>query len=174
LLIRSFQSADAPRVQLLAGDTAIADTTINIPHPYEDGLAEAWIAAGEEHFSRGEEANFAVVLRATDELVGAVGLTFSNPHARAELGYWIGQPYWSRGFCTEAARAVLGYAFMARGINRVQATHLTRNPGSGRVMQKLGMQHEGTARQFVRKGGRFEDVEIYAILRENYLAGIGV
>jgi RimJ/RimL family protein N-acetyltransferase len=170
LLIRPFEQADAPHVQLLAGDPSVADTTINIPHPYEDGMAEAWIAANVENFKRGDQAHFAVVLRATDEMVGAIAMTYTHPHARAELGYWIGKPYWSRGLCTEAARTVLGYAFMARGVNRVQATHLTRNPASGRVMQKLGMQHEGTARQYFRKNGRFEDVELYAILREKYLA----
>jgi RimJ/RimL family protein N-acetyltransferase len=170
LLIRSFLQTDARRVQLLAGDAAIADTTLNIPHPYEDGMAEAWIAGHAEQFKRGEQAHFAVVLRAADELVGAVGLTFVSTHARAELGYWIGRPYWSQGYCTEAARALLGYAFMARGVNRVQATHLSRNPASGRVMQKLGMQHEGTARQYFRKAGRFEDVERYAVLRDDYFA----
>ena len=172
LVIRAFQAIDATRVQLLAGDAAIADTTLNIPHPYADGMAEAWIASHEDHFKSGEQATFAIVLRPTDELIGAVGLTFTATHARAELGYWIGKPYWSQGFCTEAARAVLGYAFMARGVNRVQATHLSRNAASGRVLQKLGMQHEGTARQYFRKNGRFEDVERYAILRDRYLATV--
>jgi RimJ/RimL family protein N-acetyltransferase len=170
LLIRSFTLQDAPRVQLLAGDPAIADTTLNIPHPYEDGMAEVWIAGHADQFNRGEQAHFAVVLRDADELMGAVGLTFVSAHARAELGYWIGRPYWSRGYCTEAARAVMGYAFMARGINRVQATHLSRNPASGRVMQKLGMRHEGTALQYFRKAGRFEDVERFAVLRDEYFA----
>ena len=173
LLIRPFQIDDAARVQLLAGDATIADTTMNIPHPYEDGMAETWIGSHEVGFNRGDQAHFAIVLRAADELIGAVGLNFNNSHARAELGYWIGAPYWSRGYCTEAARATLGYAFMARAINRVQATHLARNPASGRVMQKLGMQHEATFRQYFRKNGRFEDVELYALLREKYLADGG-
>src|SRR5918996_770978 len=99
LLIRPFNQADAPRVQLLAGDAAIADTTLNIPHPYENGMAETWIAGHAEQFIRGEQAAFAVVVRAVDELVGAVALTFANAHARAELGYWIGRAYWSRGYC---------------------------------------------------------------------------
>jgi len=169
LLIRPFRVDDAARVQLLAGNVAVSDTTVNIPHPYEDGMAEQWIASMQEGFARGDQAHFAVVLRASDELIGAVGLTFNLAHARAELGYWIGLPYWKQGYCTEAARAMLGYAFMARGINRVQATHLARNTASGRVMQKLGMQREGSFQQYFRKNGRFEDVELYAILRESYL-----
>ena len=171
LTIRPFTLADAPRVQELAGDHAIADTTLNIPHPYEDGMAEAWIAQSSGQFQRGESAHFAIVLRERNELIGAVGLTFSQPHARAELGYWIGREYWSQGYGTEAAGAVLDYAFMALGLNRVEATHLCRNPSSGRVMQKLGMKREGCSRQYFKKAGAFEDIERYALLRDEYLAG---
>lgn len=171
LTIRLFTPTDAPRVQELAGDHAIADTALNIPHPYEDGMAEAWIAQNSELFERGEAAHFAVVLRERNELIGAVGLTLNDQHARAELGYWIGSDYWSQGYATEAARAVIDYAFVTRGLNRVEATHLARNPGSGRVMQKLGMKHEGCSRQYFKKAGTFEDIERYALLRDEYFAG---
>jgi RimJ/RimL family protein N-acetyltransferase len=144
---------------------------LNIPHPYENGMAEAWIAQNCEQFQRGEAAHFAIVLRAQNELIGAVGLTFSEPHLRAELGYWIGRQYWSMGYGTEAARAMLDYAFVTRGLNRIEATHLCRNPSSGRVMQKLGMKHEGCSRQYFRKAGGFEDIERYALLRDEYFAG---
>lgn len=170
LTIRPFTLADAPRVQQLAGDHAIADTTMNIPHPYEDGMAAVWIAQHPEQFRRGEAAHFAVVLRERNELIGAVGLTFDHAHARAELGYWIGREFWSLGYGTEAARAMLEYAFVARGLNRVEARHFSRNPSSGRVMQKLGMKHEGCSRQYFKKADTFEDVERYAILRDEYLA----
>jgi RimJ/RimL family protein N-acetyltransferase len=171
LTIRPFTLADAPRVQQLAGDRAIADTTMNIPHPYDDGMAAAWIAEHSGQFQRGEIAHFAVVLRERNEVIGAVGLTFHHAHARAELGYWIGREYWSLGYGTEAARAMLEYAFLARGQNRVEATHFSRNPSSGRVMQKLGMKHEGRSRQYFKKADTFEDVERYAILRDEYLSG---
>jgi [ribosomal protein S5]-alanine N-acetyltransferase len=80
------------------------------------------------------------------------------------MGYWIGVPYWGRGYCTEAAGALLAHAFGPLGLHRVHATHLTRNPASGRVMQKLGMRHEGRMREHFLKWGVFEDVERYGIL----------
>jgi RimJ/RimL family protein N-acetyltransferase len=113
-------------------------------------------------------ANFALVLRRSNELIGAIGLRVEAQHARAELGYWVGLRYWGQGYCTEAGYAVLDYGFNTLGLARIHASHFTRNPASGRVMQKLGMRHEGSLRQHVRKRDVFEDLEIYAILRSEF------
>ncbi|HSL71791.1 MAG TPA: GNAT family protein, partial [Longimicrobiales bacterium] len=102
--------------------------------------------------------------------LGAVGLRIEQLHRRAELGYWIGVPYWSQGYCTEAARAVLRFGFEALELNRIHASYLARNPASGRVMQKLGMQYEGQLRQHVRKWDVFEDIVTYAILQSEFRA----
>jgi ribosomal-protein-alanine N-acetyltransferase len=168
LLLRPFILADAPVVQRLAGDRDIASTTLSIPHPYEDGMAEQWINTLQEGFERGEFVNFAIVLLADGALIGAIGLSLNQAHENAELGYWIGKPYWGNGYCTEAARAVLHYGFTRLGLNRVAAHHLSRNPASGRVMEKIGMQYEGCERQRVKKWGVFEDVKMYAILKDEY------
>ena len=85
---------------------------------------------------------------------------------RAELGYWIGVPSWNQGYATEAAAAVVSYAFGELNLHRVWAQHLARNAASGRVMQKIGMQHEGRLRQHARTNGIPEDLESYAILRD--------
>ena len=78
--------------------------------------------------------------------------------------------WWQQGYCTEAARAMLDYAFAALDLNRVQARHLTRNPASGRVMQKAGMTYEGVLRQAIFRWNRFDDLAIYSILRSEYFA----
>lgn len=166
LLLRPFTLADAPDVQRLAGHRDIASTTLNIPHPYEDGMAERWISGHQERYERGECVDWAITLRSSGMLVGAISLMdISRQHASAELGYWIGRPYWGQGYCTEAARAVVDYGFRVLGLNRIHACHFARNPASGRVMQKIGMTHEGHRRQAVEKWGTFEDVEDYAILK---------
>lgn len=168
LILRPFALADAPDVQRLANDRDIASTTMNIPHPYEDGMAEAWIAMQDARFALGELVVFAIVARATRTLLGSIGLTIQTEHERAELGYWMGKPFWGGGYCTEAAAAVVGYAFGTLELNRVYAHHLTRNPASGRVMQKIGMHHEGRLRQHVKKWGVLEDLETYSILRDEW------
>jgi RimJ/RimL family protein N-acetyltransferase len=164
LILRPFAPEDAPAVQRLAGDRAVADTTERIPHPYEDGMAEAWIATHAQQFRERKECTFAIVLKDGQQVIGAVGLTLTIAHARGELGYWIGREFWNRGYCTEAARAVVEYGFSVLSLHRNQARHLTRNPASGRVMGKLGMQHEGRLVQHTRKWNVYEDVDFYAVL----------
>lgn len=168
LILRPFRMTDAPDVQRLAGERAIADTTLNIPHPYEDGMAEQWIATHQPKYVAGELANYAITLHSTKELIGVVGLVIDTRAGRAELGYWIGVPYWGCGYCTEAGQAILTFGFTELKLNRIYATYFTRNPASGRVMQKLGMTYEGTLRQHVKKWGNYEDLVIYGILNEEW------
>lgn len=168
LILRPFTLADAANVQSLAGDWAIADTTLNIPHPYEDGMAEEWISHHREQFVNKEQVTLAITLRTNNALVGAIGLRLTLRFARAEMGYWIGKPYWGQGYCTEAAKALLAYGFGELQLNKIFASHLVRNPASGRVMQKIGMTNEGTLREHVQKWGVFEDIKVYGILRSEY------
>lgn len=173
LVLRPFALSDAGDVQRLAGDKAIASTTLNIPHPYEDGMAEEWIGTQQEKYENGQQANFAITLRPAGTLIGAVGLAIERPHAMAELGYWIGKPYWNQGYCSEAARAVVEYGFETLELNRVYAHHLKRNPASGRVMRKIGMRHEGCCRQHAKKRDVFEDIELYGVLTSDAEPGVG-
>jgi [ribosomal protein S5]-alanine N-acetyltransferase len=170
LLLRPFALGDAPDVQRLAGAREVASTTLNIPHPYAAGMAEQWIATHQESYARGEFVIFAIVLRANQALIGATSLHIHRPHVQAELGYWIGTAYWNHGYCSEAAQAVLRYGFDVLGLHRIHASYMTRNPASGRVMQKIGMTYEGCLRQHVQKWGIFEDIAIYGILRSEALA----
>jgi RimJ/RimL family protein N-acetyltransferase len=159
---------DAPRVKALAGEREIAEPTMNIPHPYEDGMAEEWIGTQREAFEKGEAVTFAITQQTNRLLIGAIGLDIRAAHRMAEMGYWIGKPHWNQGYCTEAGREVVRYAFEVLGLNRVQARHMTKNPASGRVMQKIGMTYEGTLRQSILRWGKFEDSAIYSILRDEY------
>jgi RimJ/RimL family protein N-acetyltransferase len=86
----------------------------------------------------------------------------------AEIGYWIAVPYWGRGYATEAAAEIVRYGFEERNLQRVFACHFTRNPASGRVLQKAGMKYEGTLRQHVRKWDEYVDVAFYGVLRHEY------
>ncbi|HEY9636577.1 MAG TPA: GNAT family N-acetyltransferase [Coleofasciculaceae cyanobacterium] len=169
LILRPFTFADAPDVQRLAGAHEIAATTLMIPHPYEDGMAEEWIKTHPAAFEEGTGVNFAIALRESGELCGAIGLGIDAENNNAELGYWIGKPYWGKGYCTEAARAVVEYGFEVIGLHRIQATHFSHNPASGRVMQKIGMSYEGCRRQHTWKWEKFEDIELYGILKSDGL-----
>ncbi len=169
LILRLFTPEDAADVQRLANDPDMASTTDEIEYPYEDGTAEEWIQWCQEWFKDGERTNFAVTLRTDGTLIGKVGLAFRIhlPYKDAELGYWIGKPYWNRGYCTEAVKAVVAYGFRARDIELIYAYYFKRNPASGRVLQKIGM-HYG---EYIPKDSRtyfFEDTIGYRILKGEF------
>lgn len=168
IVLRSFRLEDGPVVMRLAGDRLVADTTATVPHPYEEGMAEQWIGTHSEAFESGKAATFAIEHATEHSLLGTISIHMNIPFRWAEMGYWIGRPYWNMGYCTDAAREVIRYAFETLGLNRVHATHFTRNPASGRVMQKAGMTLEGVLRQWVLRWDRFEDLAMYSILRTEW------
>lgn len=168
LTLRPFQLKDAAVVSRLAGDRDIASTTILIPHPYTVKDAQDWLSNHQLAFDSGQSLDLAICLRDSGELAGAIGLVFQPKHDRAEVGYWVGKPFWGRGYATEAAAAITGYAFESLRYNRVSAYHFTRNPASGRVLVKVGMRHEGTWRAHMKKWGVYEDCEVYGILRSEW------
>lgn len=175
LALRPLHLADAAEIQRLAGDFAIADTTLTIPHPYPDGAAQEWIQHCHTHaWPEGNEVTLAVLQRAEQRFIGAICLCgISRVHLHAEMGYWIGVPWWGKGYCTEAARAMIAFGFTELGLNRILAMHFRRNPASGRVMEKAGMTREGCLRSHVKRWDKFEDLVQYAILRSEWQAQPG-
>src|SRR5215204_7136745 len=169
LVLREFTAEDAPDVQRLVGEWEVARTLAVVPHPYEDGMAEEWIASLRRAYEAGKTLTWAVVLRdGPGELVGAITL---HPNARddnAELGYWIGRSYWGLGYATEAAEEVVRYGFEDLGLHRIQATHFGSNPASGRVMQKIGMSYEGLRPEHYKKGETYEDRVDYGLLAHDW------
>ncbi len=169
LLLRPPTMDDAPSIQQLVSAHEIALNTLLIPHPYPEGGAAEWLSR------QGKNPNdhtFAITLRKRRDLIGAIGLEVKPEHDRGEIGYWIGIPYWGLGYMTEAARAVVGWAFEELALNRIFAQHFTRNPASGRVLQKIGMRHEGTLRQHNKKWDEYLDVEVYGIVRSEWPARV--
>lgn len=161
--LRPFTLDDAPRVQLLAGDPAVAETTALIPHPYGSGMAEKWIATHQGERDRGIAFVYAIT-RAEDGLL--VGAIEARPVAdeQENLGFWIGTPYWGHGFATSAARAMVALSFSYLECDQMTASHLARNPASGRVMEKCGLTLVQTVRREHR--GRQEPFCIRGITRD--------
>lgn len=168
LKLRPFQPEDAPQVQILAGDADVALMTASIPHPYPPGAAAEWIATHEARWREGSALILAIIERSSGLLVGSIALEVNREQRRGELGYWIGKPYWGRGYATEAGAGMLDAAFASLGLTRVYAAYFPRNGASGAVMRKLGMLREGCLRQHVVVRDVSEDVELYSILRHEW------
>ncbi len=168
LVLRPFVAGDAEAVVALAGAREIAEMTLLIPHPYAKADAEKWIAGHEAEFAAGTGANFAIALHneTGGTLVGAIGMVISGAHQRAEIGYWVGVPFWGMGYATEAGREVVRYGFEERNLARLTAHHFGHNPASGRVLEKIGMVREGLFPRHVMKWGRLVVCVLYGVVRE--------
>jgi RimJ/RimL family protein N-acetyltransferase len=103
-------------------------------------------------------------LKADGVLIGAIGLDATVRHQRAELGYWIGVPYWGSGYCTEAAIAMIRYGLDVMNYHKITSAHMECNPASGRVMGKAGMRQEGILIDQVIKDGRYRTMIVYGII----------
>lgn len=165
LLLRAFRPSDAGAVRVLAMDRDVADGTVELPHPYELTHAVEWIAGHQRQFECRVAATYAVTRMADGVLLGAAALTFDAAHDAAELGYWIGKPYWGAGYATEAVRTLVAWGFDEAGLNRIHAGHFPENVRSAAVLRKVGLRYEGRSRERVKKGGAYRDLDRYALLR---------
>ena len=165
LKLRPFVAEDAEDFAILAGTPEIADTMLDFPHPFSSANARSTIAAQAAMYQLGRAIHCAIELRERPGLVGGVELgALDNPHRCADLRFWVAEEEWGHGFATEAASAVVHYGFHDLHLHRIDAMHLVRSDAAGAVLRKIGMEQEGVLRERVRKGGRFEDVALYAVL----------
>jgi [ribosomal protein S5]-alanine N-acetyltransferase len=165
LILRPYAEGDIAELIPLIGAREVAATTLRIPHPYTEQDAREFIAATRQ----GGLLRRTIRTRADGKLIGGIGLNLEEQDQRAELGYWIGVPYWGHGYATEAGHETLRFGFEELRLNRIFAQHFGNNPASGRVLVKLGMRYEGCQRQHLRKWGEFVDLELFGIMRQEWL-----
>ncbi len=125
---------------------------------------------------QGVTYSFLILRRVDDVLLG--GITLSNLRRgvaqSATLGYWIGSPHGNQGYMTDSLAAVLEFAFSRIGLHRVEAACLPANEASRRLLLRCGFREEGYAREYLRISGRWQDHQLFAILRDNLPSEIEV
>ena len=149
LILRAPRLKDTKTVAALANDRRIAENTARIPHPYKEADAEGFIAGANK---AGGEAIFLITLR-DETVIGACGIAahgITSQEPSPELGYWLGVPYWGKGYATEALHAVIDYAFTDLGHDALQAGARVTNPASRRVLEKCGFQWTGVGLYRIR------------------------
>lgn len=162
--IRSFRPEDAASLAEAANNRRIwRNLNDYFPHPYTIEDARSWIARTQQE---SPEQNFAIA--SGSEVIGGIGLKLRDDVFRrsAEIGYWIGEPYWGRGIATAALRALTDDAFERLDLVRIDAGVFEWNPASCRVLEKAGYVQEARLRKSVSKDGQIIDRLIYARLRE--------
>ncbi|MDT8860295.1 GNAT family N-acetyltransferase [Alkalihalobacillus sp. MEB130] len=168
LFLRPITTHDSVRIEELAGDFDVAKSTLNIPHPYPEGSSIQFI----ESILSAERNNNIIMFGITEKelnlLIGLINLNLSKSYNRGELAYWVGKQYWGRGYGTEATKALLEYGFNYLNLNKIFAASFTSNPGSWRILEKVGLKYEGTLRQHVARFGQFYDLAYYGLLKEEF------
>jgi ribosomal-protein-alanine N-acetyltransferase len=178
--------AHAAAVQELASDARIADTS-NVPHPYPVDGAATWIRYTTGQRDQGREVNFAIVENpsslgpslagpastplAGGTVVGVCGVVnIGGVPKSGELGYWIGVPYWGRGYATAAARQLVEIVFQEYGVERLYSSCLVRNPASFRVLEKVGFRHIGYGTHPNTKWGPHDRFALFELMRDDWHA----
>ena len=169
LILRRFTVADAPAMyRNWASSEEVAKFLTWAPHENEQVTADIlkmWIA----DYEKPDCYNWVLELKSEGIVIGNISVVrIYEETACAALGWCLGTAWWGRGYMPEAANAVLQYLFETVGMNRICANHDIGNPKSGRVMQKIGIQHEGTLRQHGFARGRVFDDVWYGILADDY------
>ena len=169
LVLRAPRLEDAEAIALLANNRKIAEMTELIPHPYRIENAEAWIASLTE---KGQSTTFALFAKDQElAFIGACGYG-KREETTPEIGYWIGEPFWGRGYATEAVRVMIDHAFTATDVEALAAGCRVTNLASRCVLEKCGFQWTGAGLCRIRALGasvpsdRFRlDRRIWASLR---------
>jgi RimJ/RimL family protein N-acetyltransferase len=169
LLLRPLKEEDEENIYQYVKDYDIARWTINIPHPYPREGAIEFIKQARGLMEEGLAYELAILLKPEMKIVGVVSFVRINKaHRNAELGYWVGKPYWNNGIATEAAIRILEFGFEDLGLQRIFAKCFFDNLPSKRIMEKIDMEYEGKFRHEIFKEDRFIDITYYSILKEDW------
>lgn len=164
--LRAWTLEDAPALAKLINNKKVQDNLRDgLPFPYGEEDAKVFLSA---MLASDPDQNLAFAIEADGELIGSISATrCANIHFRtAELGYYLGEPYWGRGFATEAVRQICDYIYRNTDIIRIFAEPFAYNTASCRVLEKAGFQLEGQLRSNAVKNGRILDMKMYARIRE--------
>ena len=167
LRLRPFTLDDEAAMFALASDPEVARFVRFEAHrtPME---TRVFLQLTQQHYRRGDPLAWAIVRCEDDRLIGSCGFVSQVPERKAaEIGYWLGKPYWGKGYAGEAARALVRFAFEQMGLERVEAKCFVGNYAGQRVIEKLGMKFEGTdCSEMIKR--QYPELKLYAIARTEW------
>jgi len=139
LILRKLEVEDFPSLIQYANNKNISEVIVNIPHPYQEPNAVfrmTYIVSG---FKKKERYCFAISLKENSEMIGEISLHLDKQNNFAELGYWVGEPFWNKGIITEAIEGILKFGFKHISLNLIFASCHEDNIGSQKVLLKNGL-----------------------------------
>ncbi len=165
LVLRIPRGDDVTELVELANNRRLAEMLARMPHPYRLQDADAFLTRVRNGETKG--CTYAITLSESGAFIGCAGL--ENREAGLEIGYWIGEPYWGRGYATEAAHALVDLAFRATDIDRLNVSCRVTNTASRRVIHKCGFQYAGQGMMDSAVAGKVP-VERYQLDRRTWVS----
>lgn len=165
--IREWRFEDAADLAEMLNNKKILDNLRDgLPYPYTRKDAEEYITAMRQ---ADKKETFAFAITVDDSVIGSIGVfRCGNIHFRtAEMGYYIGEPFWGKGIATSAVKQACRHVFANTDIIRIFAEPFAYNAASCRVLEKAGFQLEGLLRCNAVKNGQVQDMKMYALVRDN-------
>ena len=169
LRLRKLGMRDAMDIYRYSRDAEVARHVLWDAHR-SIGESRSYLRYMLRRYRNHEPASWGIEWKETGQIIGTIGFMWiQSDNSAAEVGYSLSRDFWNRGIMTEALKAVIAHGFGSMNLNRIEAQHETTNPASGAVMRKCHMQKEGTLRSRLFNKGRYVDVDLYAILRRDYI-----
>jgi RimJ/RimL family protein N-acetyltransferase len=167
LILRQLDHDDADRLVAIANRIEIARNLATMPHPYSLEDAKTFIGKARKN-STG--AAFALVEKASGDIIGIAGWGPATPGGPIDFGYWLGLDYWGKGFATEAAGAVLTHAFCLGRVDEILTDCRIDNPASRRILDKLGFEGRGPSTRYSLGAGEEAETEKVGLRCDRWLA----
>jgi ribosomal-protein-alanine N-acetyltransferase len=170
LTLRPYEQRDRARLVKHANNWRVAKNLGMMPFPYTEQCADEWLAKHPGFWDSG--TSFPLVIALDGEHIGGIGIDVRT-HGQWELGYWLGEPYWNRGYASEASQALVNYAFETLELERLVAGHYADNHPSGRVLTKLGFRYTVEAmRPCLARGADVKCLEM-TLTRASWAEAVG-
>jgi [ribosomal protein S5]-alanine N-acetyltransferase len=169
LVLRPFETRDVEDVFAYASDAEVSRYVLWDRHTTRADSQRflEWVLG---QYARGELPSWGIMDKTSGRVVGSIGYGWPEPaHARAEVGYVLARSHWGRGLMSEAVRAVLGHAFGTLHLHKVVAHCHVLNVGSRRVLEKVGLRHEGRLYEHLFVKGSYWDIDVLGVLDREWL-----
>lgn len=174
LILRQWKQGDQKYSVKGLNNLEVTKWLLVVPYPYTKKDADWWIKHCIEGYKKKkrEKYQFAMELKGNKEVIGGIGLdnVDNKLQRKASVGYWIAEPYWNKGYGSEALDALLKFTFNKLKLRRIEAGVFVGNPSSGRLLEKFGAKLEGTKRKscVCKADGKIKDEDIYGLLKEEW------
>ena len=171
LVLRPPHETDIEEMAELANNINIARMLAHMPHPYSIKEAESFIAKAQENIGRA--CIYSITESESGRLIGVGSLHETREDPEPHMGYWIGEPYWGKGYASEAARALVDLYFKVTNRPALLVSARVSNEASKKVIRKCGGAHIGTAEAVHPLLGEKQQLDLFQITRENWMGEIG-